>query len=64
MKNLKPKQFKVFHVIIILRNHYFIILKLIRAIKGFILYQIKQMALKSGYIVLYKLLQIHGHQVN
>ena len=35
--------------IAILCNHYFIILKLLLAIKGFILYQIKQTALKSGY---------------
>ena len=38
--------FKIFCVIVI---HYFIILKLFWAIKGFILYQIKQTALKSGY---------------
>jgi len=30
--------FEIFRVIIILRNHYFITLKLFRAIKGFILY--------------------------
>jgi len=36
-------------VIIILRKHYFIIFKLIRPIKFFILNQIKQTALKSGY---------------
>ena len=39
----------IFRVIIILLNHYFIILKLFRAIKFFILNQIKQMALNSGY---------------
>ena len=33
----------------ILFNHYFITLKLFRAIKGFILYQIKQTVLKSGH---------------
>jgi len=42
------KKFKIFHVIIILRNHYFVILKLFRAVKGFILCQIKQTSLKSG----------------
>jgi len=36
-------------VIIIVRNHYFTILKLSSFIKGFILYQMKQAALKSGY---------------
>ena len=41
--------FKFFCVIIILRNHHFILLKLIWPIKGFILYQINQMALKLGY---------------
>jgi len=39
----------IFHVIIILCNHYFTILKLLRAIKLFILNQIKQTALKSDY---------------
>jgi len=39
----------IFRVIIILHNHYFIILKLFRAIEFFILNQIKQTALKSGY---------------
>ena len=34
---------------VIVRNHYFIILKLSIVIKGFILYQIKQTALKSSY---------------
>jgi len=48
MKKLNTK-FKIFRVIIIVRNHYFVILKLFRVIKDFILYQIKQMALKSGY---------------
>ena len=43
------KNFKNFRVIIILCNHYFIILKLFRAIKDFILHSIKQTALKSGY---------------
>jgi len=43
------KKFKFFLVIIILRNHYFVILKLFQAIKGFILHQKKQMALKSAY---------------
>jgi len=33
----------------ILSNHYPIILKLFGAIKGFIMYQIKQTVLKSGY---------------
>jgi len=42
-------KFKGFCVIIILGNHYFIILKLFRAIRDFILYQIKQMAFKSGF---------------
>jgi len=40
--NKSNKTFKIFCVIIILRNHYFIILKLLPVIKGFILYQIKQ----------------------
>ena len=39
------KMFKNFHVIIIVCNHYFIILKLSSVIKGFILYEIKQTAL-------------------
>jgi len=43
------KKFKIFCVIKILRNHYFNILKLFWAIKGFILRQIKQTTLKSGY---------------
>jgi len=41
------KKFDIFRVIIILRNHYFIILKLVQAINGFI--QIKQTVLKSDY---------------
>ena len=48
MKKLN-KKFLIFHVIIIVRNHLFLILKLFWAIKGFILYQTKQTALKSGY---------------
>jgi len=49
-KNWKKsnKKFKIFCVFIIVRNHYFVILKLFLVIKGFILYQIKQTALKSG----------------
>jgi len=43
------KKFKVFRVIIIVHSHYFIILKLFRVVKGFILYQIKQTTLKSDY---------------
>ena len=45
------KKCMIFHVIIILRDHYFIIMKLFRTIKFFILNQIglKQTALKSGY---------------
>ena len=43
------KKFQIFCVIIILHNHYLIILILFWATKGFILYQIKQMALKCGY---------------
>jgi len=39
----------IFRVIIIHRNHYFVILKLFRAIKFFTLNQIEQTALKSGY---------------
>ena len=39
----------IFRVVIILCNHYIILLRLFWAIKGFILYQIKQTALKSGY---------------
>jgi len=41
------KKFMIFRVIIILRNHYFIFLKLFRTIKFFILNQIKQTALKA-----------------
>ena len=41
-------KFKSFCVIVVLRNYYFI-LKLFWEIQGFILYQIKQTALKSGY---------------
>jgi len=40
------KKFKIIFVIKIVRNHYFIILKLFRVIKGFILCQTKQTALK------------------
>src|SRR6218665_3536485 len=47
MKKLN-KNFKIIRVIIIVRNDYFIIRKLFMIIKGFILYQIKQTALKSG----------------
>src|SRR6218665_1092826 len=47
-KNLNTK-FQILHVIIIVHNDYFLILKLFRVIKGFILYQTKQTALKSGY---------------
>ena len=43
------KKFNIFHLIVIVRNHCFIILKLSSVIKGFILYQIKQTTLKSGY---------------
>jgi len=42
------KKFKNFHVIIIICNNYFIIMKLFWVIKGFILYNAKQTALKSG----------------
>jgi len=51
IKNVKKtnKTFNIFRVIIIVRNHYFIIQKLSSIIKGFILYQIKQTASKSGY---------------
>ena len=42
------KKFKIIRLIIIIRNHFFIIIQLFRAIKGFILYEIKQTALKSG----------------
>jgi len=45
------KKFKIIRVNIIVRNHYFIILKLSQVIKDFILYQIKQTASKSGYNV-------------
>jgi len=50
MKKVKKsnKKFKIFRVIIILRSHYFIILKLFRAMKGSIMYQMKQTALTSG----------------
>jgi len=48
MKKLN-KKFNIFHVIIILCNYHFIILKFFSAIKGFILHQIKQTALRSGY---------------
>jgi len=40
--------FKVFRVIIIIRNHYFIILKLFLAIQNFILYQNKTHNSKIG----------------
>src|SRR6218665_1319125 len=40
MKKLNTK-FKIFRVVIIVRNHYFIILKLFRVIKRFILFQRK-----------------------
>src|SRR6218665_600382 len=43
------KKVKIFRVIIIVLNHYVIVLKLLRVIKGFIIYPIKQTALKSGY---------------
>jgi len=43
------KKFKIFRVIILACNHHFIILKLFLVIKVFILYQIKQTALKSGH---------------
>ena len=43
------KKLNIFRVIVIVRNHYFIILKLSSVIKGIILYQIKQTPLKSGY---------------
>ena len=51
MKKVKKlnKKFQIFRVFIIVHNHYFLILKLFRVIKGFILYQTKQTALKSGY---------------
>jgi len=39
----------IFRVIVIIRSHYFIIVKLFRVIKGFILNQIKQTDIKSGY---------------
>jgi len=42
------KKANIFRVVIIVRNRYFIILTLSCAIKGFILYQIKQTTLKSG----------------
>ena len=50
LKNCKNR-FKslIFCVIMMLGNHYPIILKLFGTIKGFIMYQIKQTALKSGY---------------
>src|SRR6218665_1379436 len=41
--------FKIFCVVMILSNHYPIILKLFGPIKGSIMYQIKQTALRSGY---------------
>ena len=43
------KKVMIFCVIIILCNHIFILLTLLWAIKGYILYQMKQTALKSGY---------------
>src|SRR6218665_4055576 len=39
----------IFRVIVIIRSHYFIIVKLFRVIKGFILNQIKQTDIKSDY---------------
>ena len=51
MKKVKKlnKKFQIFRVIIIVRNHYFLILKLFQVITDFVLYQTKQTALKSGY---------------
>jgi len=46
------KKFNIFRVIIIVSNNYFIILKLSRAIKGYILYQVKQTAFKSDYKII------------
>ena len=43
------KKFKNVLVIKMICHHYFVILKLFRTIKGFIHYQKKQTALKSGY---------------
>ena len=61
VKNLN-KKFKIFRLIIIIRNHYFIIVKLFWAIEDFILYQIKE-TIKIG-LQLYNLWHIHGHQLN
>ena len=55
------KKFMIFCVIIILCNHYFIILKIFQAIKFFILN--KTNGIKIG-LQLHKLWQIHGHQLN
>ena len=49
------KKCKIFRVIIILSNHYFIILRLLWAIKGFILYKIKLTALKSQVTTLQRM---------
>jgi len=57
------KRFMIFRVFIILWNHCFIILKLFWTIKLFILNQIKQTTLKSGYNFTTSW-QIHGHQLN
>jgi len=43
------KKFKIFRVIIVLCNYHCMLLKLFWAIKGFILYQIKQTTLKVDY---------------
>ena len=43
------KKFNIFCVIMILCNHYFIILKLFWTTKGFFLYNIKQTELKLSY---------------
>jgi len=50
MKNVKNsiKKFMTFRVIIILCNHYFIILNFFQEIKFFIVNQIKLMGLKLG----------------
>jgi len=61
--NKSNKKFKIFCVIIIVRNHYFIILKIAPGHRG--LYSVSNKT--NGIQIelqLYNLWQIHGHQLN
>jgi len=57
------KKFNIFRVIIIVRNHCFIILELFRVIKGLYSVSNKTNGIKIG-TQLYNLWQIHRHQLN